>query len=74
MLAGLLTNALITNQRKFQILKITNQMILVFVLYAAPFVLQDIPPDQYQSFMCHHQGISLLENQKYIDKHSEYAH
>ncbi len=46
----------------------------VFLLYAAPFVLQDIPPDQYQSFMCLHQGISLLENQKYIDEHSEYAH
>ena len=46
----------------------------IFLLYAAPFVLQDIPPDQFNSFMCLHQGISLLENQTYIDRYSEYAH
>ena len=46
----------------------------IFLLYASPFVLQDIPPDQFNSFMCLHQGISLLENQTYIDRYSKYAH
>ncbi len=32
----------------------------IFLLYAALFVLQDIPPDCFNSFMCLHQGISLI--------------
>ena len=46
----------------------------IFLLYAALFVLQDIPPDRFNNFMCLHQGISHLENQTYIAKYTEYAH